>query len=311
MILKENFDPRKVVPYVWRELTASAVTASAAYALVEIAEVKEAILPFAPIAMLGTAMAILLAFRNNTSYSRWWEASTLWQTIHTQSRIFARLVITFVDSHKHTPNYDPTRAANFQRSMISRQIAWANTVRLSLRGQTDWHEIQAYLSDQDYQAMLKQENKPGYLMLQHGRSIYDAMANGTLQGFDSFQLENALAQMTAQEGLAKRLKTTPVPRQYDYFTRLFVYLFILLLPFGLLSTLPGEQSWLVIPFAILLSFVFAILERIGAVNEHPFENRITDVPLTAICRNIERDLLATLGQEDLPPALTPKDGYLF
>jgi putative membrane protein len=311
MILKENFDPRKVVPYVWRELTVSAVTASAAYALVEIAQVKQAALPFAPIAMLGTAMAILLAFRNNTSYSRWWEASTLWQTIHTQSRIFARLVVTFVDSHKHTPAYDPTRAANFQRSMINRQIAWANVLRLSLRGQKDWREVQAYLSDDEYQTLLKQENKPGYLMLQHGKSIYDAMANGTLQGFDSFQLENALAQLTAQEGLAKRLKTTPVPRQYDYFTRLFVYLLILLLPFGLLSILPGGQAWLAIPFAVLLSFVFAILERIGAVNEHPFENRITDVPLTAICRNIERDLLATLGQEQLPPALTPQDGYLF
>lgn len=311
MILKENFDPRKVVPYVWRELTVSAVTASAAYALVEIGQVKEASLPFAPIAMLGTAMAILLAFRNNTSYSRWWEASTLWQTIHTQSRIFARLVITFVDSHKHTPNYDPARAANFQRSMINRQIAWVNVLRLSLRGQKDWHEIQTYLSDEEYQTMLKQENKPAYLMLQHGKSIYDAMANGTLQGFDSFQLENALAQLTAQEGLAKRLKTTPVPRQYDYFTRLFVYLLILLLPFGLLSILPGGQTWLAIPFAVLLSFVFAILERIGAVNEHPFENRITDVPLTAICRKIERDLLATLGQENLPPEITPQDGYLF
>lgn len=311
MILKENFDPRKVVPYVWRELTVSAVTASAAYALVEIAQVKEAALPFAPIAMLGTAMAILLAFRNNTSYSRWWEASTLWQTIHTQSRIFARLVVTFVDSHKHTPAHDPARAANFQRSMINRQIAWANALRLSLRGQKDWREVQPYLSDDEYQAMVQQDNKPGYLMLQHGRSIYEAMANGTLQGFDSFQLENALAQLTAQEGLAKRLKTTPVPRQYDYFTRLFVYLLILLLPFGLLSILPGGQTWLAIPFAVLLSFVFAILERIGAVNEHPFENRITDVPLTAICRNIERDLLATLGQENLPPALTPQDGYLF
>lgn len=311
MILKENFDPRKVVPYVWRELTLSAVTASAAYALVEIAQVKEAALPFAPIAMLGTAMAILLAFRNNTSYSRWWEASTLWQTIHTQSRIFARLVVTFVDSHKHTATYDPTRAANFQRSTINRQIAWANVLRLSLRGQKDWREVQAYLNDDEYRALLKQENKPGYLMLQHGKSIYDAMANGTLQGFDSFQLENALAQLTAQEGMAKRLKTTPVPRQYDYFTRLFVYLLILLLPFGLLSILPGGQAWLAIPFAVLLSFVFAILERIGAVNEHPFENRITDVPLTAICRNIERDLLATLGQEQLPPALTPQDGYLF
>lgn len=311
MILKENFDPRKVVPYVWRELTVSAVTASAAYALVEIAQVKEAALPFAPIAMLGTAMAILLAFRNNTSYSRWWEASTLWQTIHTQSRIFARLVVTFVNSHKHTPAHDPVLAANFQRSMINRQIAWANALRLSLRGQKDWHEVQPYLSDDEYQAMVQQDNKPGYLMLQHGRSIYEAMANGTLQGFDSFQLENALAQLTAQEGLAKRLKTTPVPRQYDYFTRLFVYLLILLLPFGLLSILPDSQTWLTIPFAVLLSFVFAILERIGAVNEHPFENRITDVPLTAICRNIERDLLATLGQEDLPPALTPQDGYLF
>jgi putative membrane protein len=311
MILKENFDPRKIVPYVWRELTVSAVTASAAYALVEVMQVKEAILPFAPIAMLGTAIAILLAFRNNTSYNRWWEASTLWQTIHTQSRIFARLVVTFVDSHKHTLNYDPTCAANFQRSMINRQIAWANTLRLSLRGQKDFDEVQPYLSNEEYQILLKQENKPGYLMLQHGKSIYEAMANGTLQGFDSFQLENAMAQLTAQEGMAKRLKTTPVPRQYDYFTRLFVYLLILLLPFGLLSILPDGQTWLAIPFAVLLSFVFAILERIGAVNEHPFENRITDVPLTAICRNIERDLLATLGQENLPPALTAKDGYLF
>jgi putative membrane protein len=299
------------VPYVWRELTASAVTASAAYALVENAQVKEAVLPFAPIAMFRTAMAILWAFRNNTSYNRWWEASTLWQTIHTQSRIFARLVIPFIDSHKHTPNYDPPRAANFQRSMINRQIAWENALRLSLRGQTDWHVIQAYLSDQEYQAILKQENQPGYLMLQYGRSIYDAMANGTLQGFVSFQLENALAQINAQEGLAKWLKTTPVPRQHDSFNRLFVYLLILLLPFGLLSTLPGGQSWLVIPFAIMLSFVFAILERIGAVNEHPFENQITDVPLTAIYRIIERDLLATLGQENLPPALTPKDGYFY
>jgi putative membrane protein len=311
MILKEYFDPRKVVPYVWRELTVSAITAGTAYALAEIAKVKEAVLPFAPIAMLGTAMAILLAFRNNTSYTRWWEASTLWQTIHTQSRIFARLVITFADSHKHTPSYDPIRAAHFQRQMINRQIAWANTLRLSLRGQHDWQEIQPYLSMEEYQDMMKQENKPGYLMLMHGRSLYEAMANSTLQGFDSFQLEGTLAQLTAQEGLAKRLKTTPVPRQYDYFTRLFIYLLILILPFGLLSLLTAGQTWLVIPFAILLSFVFAILERIGAVNEHPFENRITDVPLTAICRNIERDLLETAGESNLPPALTPQNGYLF
>jgi putative membrane protein len=311
MILKENFDPLKVVPYVWRELATSTVVSGTAYVVFEVAQLKQVALPFAPLGVLGTALAILLAFRNNTSYNRWWEASTLWQTIHTQSRIFARLIVTFVESHQHTAQYQAERAIAFQRRMIQRQIAWVNTLRLSLRGQKNWDELQAWLEPDEHQALLKEENKPAYLMLRHGKDIYAAMANGTLQGFDSFQLEGALAQLTVQEGLAKRLKTTPVPRQYDYFTRLFVYLLILLLPFGLLSLFPAGQTWLMMPLSIVLAFVFGILERTGAVNEHPFENRITDVPLSAICRNIERDLLATLGETNLPPALTPQNGYLF
>jgi putative membrane protein len=68
---------------------------------------------------------------------------------------------------------------------------------------------------------------------------------------------------------------------------------------------------LLVPLTLLFAFVFAIVQRTGEVNEEPFENRITDVPLTALCRIIERDARAILGETDLPPRLEPKDGYLW
>jgi putative membrane protein len=69
--------------------------------------------------------------------------------------------------------------------------------------------------------------------------------------------------------------------------------------------------WLLIPLTGLIAFLLTAIERTGTVNEEPFENRITDVPLSAACRQIERDLRATLGETDLPPKLEPKDGYLW
>jgi putative membrane protein len=66
-----------------------------------------------------------------------------------------------------------------------------------------------------------------------------------------------------------------------------------------------------IPFSVLISAVFVIMERTGAANENPFENLVTDVPLTSICNKIERDLLEMLGSEKLPPKLEAENGYLY
>ena len=148
-----------------------------------------------------------------------------------------------------------------------------------------------------------------------GKKIYKAMANGTLGGFDSFQMEGQLLALTNYQGGAERIKNTPLPRQYDFFTRLFVVLFTLLLPLGLLSFFTSAAivhlSWLVIPLSILIAGVFIIMERTGAVNEAPFENQITEVALSSICNTIERNLKELLGETDLPKKLEPIDGYLF
>jgi putative membrane protein len=66
-----------------------------------------------------------------------------------------------------------------------------------------------------------------------------------------------------------------------------------------------------IPVSVIISFVFAVIGKVGEVNEDPFENRITDVPLSAMCNTIERDLREMLGETDLPKKLEPENGFLF
>lgn len=67
---------------------------------------------------------------------------------------------------------------------------------------------------------------------------------------------------------------------------------------------------LMIPLSILVSFVFGVMGKVGEVNEDPFENRITDIPMSAMCNTIERDLKEMLGETDLPVKLAAKDGFL-
>lgn len=270
---------------------------------------------FTPIGVLGSALAIFIAFRNNSAYGRWWEARKIWGGIVNSSRVLSRLVITFSDSHSKQENYERERSENFKKSMVLKCIAWVHALRFQLRKQDQWHELANYLSPQDFEELKQTQNKPNYLQLLMGREIYEAMGNGTLGGFDSFQMEGQLLALANYQGAAERIKNTPLPRQYDFFTRVFVLLFAVLLPFGLLSffqleTLP-LASILMVPFSVLLASVFVIMERTGAANEDPFENLVTDVPLTALCNTIERDLLEVLGNEPLPPKMEPDNGYLF
>ncbi len=314
MIVKRNFSPIKVWQYIKRPMVFIILWSIAAWVLFALSGGRLS-LNFTPIGVLGSALAIFVAFRNNSAYGRWWEARTLWGGIVNSSRVLARLVITFTDSHAHQTNYVQARSEAFKQDMVYKCIAWVHALRLHLRKQSDWEELRPLLPPVEYEELIATQNKPSYLQLMMGRKIYEAMGNGTLGGFDSFQMEGQLLALANYQGGCERIKNTPLPRQYDFFTRVFVQLFAFLLPFGLLSFFLGEGlirfSWLAIPLTILIAGVFVIMERTGAANEDPFENKITDVPLAALCNTIERDLREMLGERELPPKLEPKEGYLF
>jgi putative membrane protein len=91
-----------------------------------------------------------------------------------------------------------------------------------------------------------------------------------------------------------------------------MHLFVLLLPFSLLEIFEkAPLPLLLVPFTLLIGFVFYIVEGVGRRIEDPFENKITDTPMTALCRTIEIDLRQMLGETDLPSKIEAVDGFLF
>jgi ion channel-forming bestrophin family protein len=309
MIVKRVFNPLKVVSYVKYEMLYATVI-SLIMALLSMK--YHLTLPFSIAAILGSALAIFIAFRNNSSYSRWWEARTLWGGIINSNRVLARLVISFADSHSNSQLYQQEKSHQFKTSIIYLSIAWCHCLRLHLRKQTHWEELKQNMGENEFRLMLEKQNKPNYIQLLISKKIYEAMNSGVLAGFDSFQLEGQLLTLANYQGGCERIKNTPLLRQYDFFTRVFLYVFMSILPLCLIGDFQKLQiEELMVPISIIISFVFAIIGKVGEVNEDPFENRITDVPLSALCNTIERDLREMLGETELPIKLESSNGYLY
>ncbi len=312
MIVKRNFNLLKVLSYVWPGVLAATLLSLIGWGWFVQTGGKSLVIPFAPLGVMGTALAIFLGFRNNNAYARWWEARTAWGNILIMSRVLARQIGASIGNAQAVGKVDAQKLTHFQREMVLRQIAFAHALRLHLRNQTDWHTLQPLLSGDEYAALLARINKPNALLQTQSNRLKDGVRKEMLGAFDPISLEPSLVALNNQQGAVERLKTTPLPRQYEYFTRVFLWAFLILLPFSLLSLFNTIQTaWLTVPVSLVLGFVYTVVNETGAALENPFENTINDVPMTTLCNTIERDLRDMLGDTDLPPALSPQNGYLF
>jgi putative membrane protein len=326
MIIKRNLSPIKILRYIRAEMIFSVVLSIIVYLLYK-SGVLVLSLPFSLSAILGSALAIFIGFRNNTAYSRWWEARTLWANIANSSRSFARQIIANADNAVAIGKATKEKTEAYKQEIIHRQIAFAHALRLRLREESitvkaltlppgnhhvaTTEEIRHLLTQEEFMWVVGKSNIPNMLLQKQGIRIKEGMKDEILGGFDNISLEPTLATFNTLQGSCERIKETPLLRQYDYFTRLFLVVFMLLLPFTLIGdfTKMGIDV-LVIPISITIAFVFNTIAKVGAANEDPFENLITDVPLTAICNAIERDLKEMLG-EDLPLKIEAHKGYLM
>lgn len=315
MITKRNLNPVKVLGFVWQPVLYALLVAVAAVLLRRIWGQAVA-LPFLPVGTVGAAVAIFVAFRNNASYARWWEGRTLWASIHSSSRVLARQLVA--------STHDATVAAGaaeerveavlaYRREMLLRIAALAHATRIHLRGEQgqDWSDATRLLDPQEAAELLRAENRPARLLLTLSERIKDGVRGQILGQFDPISLEPAVGALNSAITACERLKDTPTPRQYDYFTRLAVGAFSTLLPFGLLSIVPSRQNWLVVVLTAVVAGVFIILEVVGGVVEAPFAGTTTDVPLTYLSTEIERDLREQLGETTLPDRVRAVDGYLW
>lgn len=312
MILRKIFNPIAIIRYMRVELISSTVLSVAVFFLYHNQHLEKVSLPFSIAAILGSALAIFLAFRNNNSYNRWWEARTIWGGIINNSRIFARQIIANADNAVAIGKATPQQVEDYKKELIYRQIAFAHALRLHLRRQNTWEELQHLLSENEYEILLKKANKPNYLLQNQGIRIKEGMRSEILGAFDNISLEPTLAGFNNFQGACERIKNTPLLRQYHFFTKLFLMVFMVILPFSLISDFNkmGVPE-LMIPLSILVAFVFGVMGKVGEVNEDPFENHITDIPMTSMCNTIERDLKEMLGETNLPVKLEPENGFIF
>ena len=310
MIVKGTFRLSRTLPFVRFDLLLAAVSSTAAYLLVDRAHLHWLALPSLLATVLGTALAILLAFRANTAYQRWWEASTIWAQLTGQSRTLIRVARTVTDAKLADPSIDPDTVHAWQHDLANRQAAWAHSLARQLRGQDPGVELARLLPPEEAALVLAADNRAAVLARLQSQAIFRGYATGILTGLDNFQMETALAGLSTQQALAERMSVTPILRPHDFLSRLFVHCYVVVFPFAVISTLSAYR-WLVIPTTLLIALYFRMVERVGASTEEPFANRSQDVPITALATNLERDLLELVDVPERPAKPAPVDGYLW
>ncbi len=226
-------------------------------------------------------------------------------------------------------------AHNMPRILIYRHLAWVNALRLQLRRTTmldrknlsftpDFHlndnlqceaSLKPFLSETEYNEVLKTANPATQLLAAQGRDLAALKAQHYINDFEHRELLKLIEKAYTYQGQCERIKNFPFPRQYAYFSTVFVWIFVVLLPLGLISEfsrLGYEQAiWLTVPFSTLISWIFVTIEVVGDNSEDPFENYVNDTPMTALCRTIEIDLREMLGEKDLPPRILPVNDILM
>jgi putative membrane protein len=242
-------------------------------------------LNFVPFSLIGLTLAIFLGFRNSTSYARYWEARACWGALLSETRSLLRQALTFVE--------DPSDA----HAVSSRLSAFVHALRHQLRGTNPRPELERLLPPDDAARVMKARYKPALLLLMVSEWVRAQRLAGRLDAVLVQAMEAPLARLSEALGGCERIAGTPIPFTYAVIIHRTIYLYCVLLPFGLVDAI-GPMTPVVVAF---IAYTFFALEALASEIEEPFGTSPNDLPLDALSRTIESSLLDMLG-EPLPAA---------
>ncbi len=282
-------------------------------------------IPLSVVVLLGTATSFIVGFKNVQTYNRASEAQQIWTNILNGSRFLGVI----------SRDFPAGPAAG--RELILRHCAWLTALRYQLRSPRIWENadkvsnveyrkyyrvpewetpleqaLARYLPQAELDSLLQDESKATRLLGSQSATIKRLLATGEISNAFYMEFGSSIKDAFEQQGRAERIKDYPYPRQYAVINMLFVRSFCLLLPFGILTEfeklndivsgfMHGNMIWLVIPFSTMISWMYLALEQVGESTENPFEGNANDVPISQICRKIERELMDMLGEKSQVP----------
>lgn len=283
-------------------------------------------LPWVPVALVGTAAAFIVGFRNNATYARAWESRVIYGAIVNTSRSWGMVVCDLV---RPGSTFSETQAAAARTELVHRHIAWLTALRYQLRQPRTWESMQQahnaeykgkyftveehvgdlgaelakLLSEADRAHVLGKSNRATQLLALQGAQVTALYEGGVFEANHRVLLERLLIDLFDHQGKAERIKNYPYPRQFATINKFFTRIFIWLAPLGMLgefAKLGPWQGWLTLPTAFLIGWIFNAMERVGESTENPFEGNANDTPITTMSRTIEIDLREMLGEADIP-----------
>jgi ion channel-forming bestrophin family protein len=296
-------------------------------------------LPWLPIALIGTAVAFLIGFKNNATYDRMWEARKIWGAIVNASRTWGIMVKDFIAGSNTDDALSKSELYEIHKRIIYRHIGWLTALRHQLRQPRDWEtmtdkhnieyrryftvpeqeialkdELPALLQAEECAYVLGKKNTATHIVALQSKELAALFEKGLLDKYKHVEMENMLKVFYDEQGKCERIKNFPYPRQFATLNRYFVWLFIILIPLGMIQEfekLGDMYVWLTIPFSVLVSWVFHTMDRIGEATENPFQGGANDVPITSLSRTIEIDLREMLDETDLPTPIQPINKILM
>jgi putative membrane protein len=218
--------------------------------------------------MLGFVISLLLVFRTNTAYDRWWEGRKQWGSLVNTSRNFAMKISAMVKDRTDRNFYRkiiPTYAMVLEKHLKNQEVAMELFEDVDL--EIDHHR--------------HKPNRIALALINHTNQLYES---NKITGDQLILLNNEITSFTDICGACERIKNTPIPYSYSAFLKKFIFLYVMTLPFGYVFDL----GYYVVPVVVFIFYVLASLELIAEEIEDPFGDDANDLPTEEIAHKIKK-----------------------
>lgn len=217
---------------------------------------------------VGFVLSLLLAYRTNTAYDRWWEGRRMWGSLVNNSRNLAIKLSAFLQDESDQRFFReviPTYAAVLSRHLANEEV-----------GQSLFEGL-----DLDIDHHKHTPNQVAKQLFHKANALYKT---GVISGEQMLLINAELLSFSEICGACERIKNTPIPYSYSAFIKKFIFFYIMTLPFGFVFSL----GYFVIPVVVFIFYVLASLELIAEEIEDPFGNDVNDLPTQKLAANIKR-----------------------
>lgn len=258
---------------IWTDIVAITIYALVIGMLDHTTVLKEITVSLPITGILGTIVSLLLAFRTAQSYDRWWEARKVWGEIVNDSRTLIRQIKQFV------PNPEDE---NILADFAERQIIWCFALSENLRKVQFSNRVSVYLKNNDISA----NNIPAELLNRHADKLSFISKLFGINDNKQVQIDSTIMRLNNAMGKCERIKNTVFPKSYSLLIHFLIYALTTIIPFGIEDKYPALE----VVLTILISSLLIAVEKTAIIMQDPFENKPTDIPMTALCLVIENNI---------------------